>query len=334
MLRLDTIKLKVQGVPPYAEGRFKRGFRPVAQGERERPYLEAKPAKSDNVHGLSSITIENDSVEINLSAKVLGKDYPQLVTLDNIDRVSDAISDFVEIGPQGLLRASVLRADVTNDLHLSEGPGAYVKALGTLQGHRNYHVDLFPGSVVFRAKAKSNSERLVCYDKAQDMLKADNRAFLERVGSSVYKRFEGVLRVEQNCRSYKAVRRVAGVAETTGTPTLHDVLTSKERPNVRLFDKVATRPDVQGLFDEVAGSGYKWGQYVKFKGYESIIRTCDFDERLIRDLIRQASKGNPSYYMPEVRKWITYLRAEGRETQYRETRARIDELRQALRLAA
>ena len=334
MLRLDTIRLRVQGVPDFAEGRFKRGFRAVSSGENPRPFWEASPAKNDGVHGLSAITIENDNVVINLSAKVLGKDYPQLVTLDNIDRVSDAISDFVEIGPEGLLRASVLRADVTSDLRLSKGPGAYVKALATLQGHRNYHIDLFPGSIVFRAKAKSNSERLVCYDKAQDMLKADNRAFLERVGSSVYKRFEGVLRVEQNCRSYKAVRRVSGTVETTGTPTLYDVLTSKEQPNVRLFDKVATRPDVQGLFDEVAGSGLTWSKYVEFKGYESIIRTCDFDERLIRDLIRQASKGNPSYYMPRVRNWITFLRAEGRESEYRETRSRIDEIRQALRLAA
>ena len=330
MVKLDSMRLRLSGISGYRKGRFRQGFRPVALGEAPRPHLEARPAKDAGVHGLASITIEGDAVDVHLSAKVLGSDYHRLVSLDTVERVSDALSEFIEIGPEMLLRASLFRADVTTDLRLPEGVGPYVKALGTLQGHRNYHVDLFPGSVVFRAKARSNSERLTCYDKARDMAKAANRAFLEAVGSGVYKDFVGVLRVEQNCRSYRALRRVAGTAETTGTPTLYDVLASSEQPNVQLFDKVATRPDVQTLFDEVAGSGFTWARYVQFKGYEAIIRACDFDERLIRDLIRQASKGNPSYYMPKVRKWIGFLRAEGRETEYRETRARIDELREAL----
>lgn len=302
MVQVDSIRLKIEpGLVGLNVDRFDTHSMTRA-GERDiRIHYSVKP----NEIGVNSITHHpDDGTTIEVSAKCLLENYPQLIQKNTIERVVDALNatGLVEMDNDTALNAVILRADVTRDIRLDYPLKEYLAALKLMQSNDRYVIDEYDGSIIFRSKAKRVSERMTFYSKQNELLKPRNRQLVETV-PGLYKSFDSILRIEQNCRSYEALRRSSGIK--AGAVTVRDMLYSIEQPNLKLFRKLKRHTPTQELFDRSASLEMPFYKKEKRFGREYIIRICNYDMAVIRNYLRQelAAK-NISRYVREYRELL------------------------------
>jgi hypothetical protein len=252
------------------------------------------------VKGLKALVIDWDRerVKFQFSAKVLGKDYFDLISKNNIEQVFDIINSLgvgIEFYVDEVLKhGEIVNCDFTANLRVKEPVKRYIFDL-FLEASRltsNWFVKKYKSnSVVFEEAKKTKPLRAIFYNKYEEMLKR------KEIDLGIEK-FKNILRFEINAKRKKNVRDLA----LTESNKILDILNSKANPYLKVFEKLF-RGQISLLLKENVLESLKRGdirKYYEVKGvisegksleeYKSILLKGGYSEsnvrKIIRDLIR------------------------------------------------
>lgn len=167
------------------------------------------------------------SYKVEVSAKVLGDRYPELINAHNIRDCLNAINaiGFCTLDVEGILNESkMIGADFTKDIRLQDIPNAHnmsdVKSIVRLSIN-NYNrwncANYRGGGVVVSNSVNDNryGKRLTVYDKGSEIVLLRNRPFLDSLRDSnrLTEYFRGKVRFELRATTQYQLRQWLGVED-------------------------------------------------------------------------------------------------------------------------
>ena len=168
-------------------------------------------------------------VVVEFCGKILGKDYPKLISAETIKTCFDNINamGFCRIDFAAMMDAEVVKADVTTDVHGVDVPqltsyvrshiNNYRKFVSRIKRNGNFVIDK-------NVTTDNMKKRMTIYDKGKEMQKAKNKRYAEING--LQQAFDDVCRFELNLNSKQQVRDALKIDNNK----LKNVLASTARP--------------------------------------------------------------------------------------------------------
>lgn len=216
-----------------------------------------------------------EEVVIEFCGKILGKDYPKLISKDTIVQCFQAINalGFCEVDIEAMMDAEVVKCDVTKDVPVNN----VSRVTDYIRSHiRNYQQFLCRkmknGNVVVDKNviSRKTKKRMTIYDKGNEMTRSANRPFVEKYG--LQDAFSGMCRFELNLDSKQQIRQSLRIGDTK----LMTVLSADADPIAEFLADVVEPRDTIPMTDR--------------KTYMTmlVLKDCDFDlekvEAKMRDL--------------------------------------------------
>lgn len=168
-------------------------------------------------------------VVVEFCGKILGKDYPKLISAETIKTCFDNINamGFCRIDFAAMMDAEVVKADVTTDVHGVDVPqltsyvrshiNNYRKFVSRIKRNGNFVIDK-------NVTTDNMKKRMTIYDKGKEMQKVKNKRYAEMNG--LQQAFDDVCRFELNLNSKQQVRDALKIDNNK----LKNVLASTARP--------------------------------------------------------------------------------------------------------
>lgn len=315
MITLDSIKIHAPAevITDRNVNAFRCDIGCSEDGERVH---RNKLIASGNIAGLKRIEIDNlkHEVQFELSAKILSDDYYRLINIDTIDQVFDRINrtGIIEIDKAQIDSFSIHSADCTKNLKGKHKPSAYLDNLAIMPQNTKYFREPYRGAgeskyktgLVFRGKQKTFKERMVVYDKTEELQK--EKQFIRSVNNpmNVLNQFSNVTRVECNFSTYARIRQFFG----TSDQNLLRVLSSEKNPVFDTYKRIKGAGCVQlelFTFPETM----KWSELVSYYGLRAICIDCNYDLSIIKDLIKKhvGKKTGISHQVKQVKKILANI---------------------------
>ena len=226
------------------------------------------------------VDYECNEVVIEFCGKILGRDYPKLISKDTIRQCFEAINalGFVEVSIDAMMEAEVVKCDVTKDIPVDD----VTQVTDYIRSHiRNYQRfqcrKMKNGNVVVDKNviSRKTKKRMTIYDKGNEMSRATNRPFVEENG--LEDAFSGMCRFELNLDSKEQIRKSLRIADTK----LMTVLSADADPIADFLDEVVEPQDSVSMSDK--------------KSYMTmlVLKDCDFDLEKVEAKMRalHRSKG-------------------------------------------
>ncbi len=269
MITFDKIKLvaDITAVIKFDETQFERTDKDGSftyKFYQETPYL-------------LTIKIDNPEKEvvIEFTGKILGSDYPKLISLSTIRQCFQAINSIgvITLDVEAMMDADVVKCDVTKDIRSEDIP--------KLTNYVRQHISSYQRFVCRRLRnnnlvveknvtSRKIMKRMTIYDKGKEMQKVENQRFVERYG--LEGAFDGICRFEMNLNSKHQIRNALGTSNTK----LQSVLSSNANPIADFLDEVIDNtPTPVTMTDKKA--------YVTML----ILKDCDFDLEKVEAKMRQ-----------------------------------------------
>jgi hypothetical protein len=288
-LKIDTLKLKVTDVKAM-EQKYYTYTRKEINGEIQEYYILNK-----YITGINSIVIfDNLTAIIQISSKILGKRHLEGITKDNIADVFLELKKYIDFDTSN---TTVLRADVFSDIEV-KNKKEYIKQLQLLNNISKYKIiEYYPEkSIIFEKDNKTAKDRIIFYDKEQELQDKINNAKDEEKKESLIKileveGIENLIRIELNINTFAKLRTLLKIQDLD----LLTVLKSKENPIKNLINKYFMKDNpvnIANTEDEV---------YIKYYEAELQDHYCDMEK--IKAGIRTAYKGNDR----KIKKQYDYL---------------------------
>lgn len=308
MITFDKLKLvaDISAVVGFDEGQFEKtekyGFC-TFKHYQEVPYLLA-----------IKIDYPEKEVVLEFTGKVLGSDYPKLISMDTIQQCFQAINSLgiITLDIDAMMDAEVVKCDVTKDIRFDDIPSLtnYVR-----QHISNYHRyvcrRLRNNNLVVEKNVTSRKtkKRMTIYDKGKEMLKVENRRFSEAYG--LEGAFDGICRFELNLNTKEQIRNSLAI----GSTKLQEVLSSNANPIADFLDDV--------IEDDVLPSSM-----TDRKTYVTmlILKDCDYDLEKVEAKMRQLypSRGsNISTIMQPYRQMMEQLNSSKESNLWENVRQQI-----------
>jgi len=308
VITFDKLKLvaDISAVVGFDEGQFekteKNGFC-TFKHYQEVPYLLA-----------IKIDYPEKEVVLEFTGKVLGSDYPKLISMDTIQQCFQAINSLgiITLDIDAMMDAEVVKCDVTKDIRFDDIPSLtnYVR-----QHISNYHRyvcrRLRNNNLVVEKNVTSRKtkKRMTIYDKGKEMLKVENRRFSEAYG--LEGAFDGICRFELNLNTKEQIRNSLAI----GSTKLQEVLSSNANPIADFLDDV--------IEDDVLPSSM-----TDRKTYVTmlILKDCDYDLEKVEAKMRQLypSRGsNISTIMQPYRQMMEQLNSSKESNMWENVRQQI-----------
>ncbi len=173
-------------------------------------------------------------VIIEFSGKILGNDYPKLISIDTIDECFNHINaiGIVKIDVEAMMNAQVVSCDVTKDIRVFDIGVSDFKALTNyiithLSNSKRYSCKQPPnGNLIIENNAMGKTHKtLTIYNKGKEMnnLKK-NRNYMEQY--NLTDEFDNVCRLEMKFNNKEHIQQALQIADTS----LASVLTSSANP--------------------------------------------------------------------------------------------------------
>lgn len=217
-----------------------------------------------------SLYIEIDDVEeelvIEFSGKILGKEYPSLISVDTIERCLENINDIgiCKLSVHDIINDSdVVKCDVTKDIKCDNISGLTKFINGNIKNRSQYACRMLrSGTFVIEKNVttKSLKKRMTIYDKQREMNKSENKRYMEQYQYEGNE-FDGVCRIEMNLNSKEQVRRALHIEDNR----LLSVLCSSADPIYEFMDEV--------LAESASSSTTSKKEYMT----ELVLRDCNYD---------------------------------------------------------
>lgn len=272
--------------------------------------------------GITSIDIKPNKVVMEISSKVLRKNYAELINKNNIVEAIENINatGLINLDTNEVLdSAELYKFDVTSNLPVKKKSEVYLRDISILGTKRKYKIDAYKSGFVLTNKAKTIDERLIAYDKKQDLLKKDkwNREILKHIDINDY---DNVFRIEGNYRTYDTMRKYFHFKrhkldilrnKDKATISLSDVLLSDANPNLELFNSMLSNKSdaTANLLIELLDSDLKLYKIEKEIGRAEIIKHCDYNMINIKRLLQSKLEAkNISKYLREYEATLNKLK--------------------------
>lgn len=277
--------------------------------------------------GLKNISISKKkySTSIELSSKILKKDYKDLIHKNNIELVVKKINELGAVkfdANEFIDTALVHKIDITNNLKPEHSIEKICRDLFIYSTASRYKVEraLTNTGLTVNGIARSNKERMIFYDKTEELNRniKINRILKQHININD---FNGVLRVENNLRSYANIRSAFGFSSGK-TIYLKDLLTSRKKVNYNSFVKMFDLNNTDDLdfallnerkvfINDLDSEARGFANYRKSLGDRQIVINCDYNIKLIYYVLKSKVKGNAhSAYIPMFKKKIKKMRCE------------------------
>ena len=238
------------------------------------------------------------SVEINYIAKelvveftgkILGKDYPQLISRDTIKSCFARLNEvgICRVDAAKMMNAEVVKCDVTKDVSIEDIPALTRYIKGALRNYEAFSCTKFRNGNLVVEKSVSTQKRkrrITIYDKQHEMNLQGERPFVSSNG--LEGKYDGVCRFELNLTSKKQIREALCL---TGT-TLTEVLESNKNPIQDFLCDV--------LADDQGGKSItSWKDLEKF----AVLALCNYDIAKVEAMARRY-KNSRSTSIPNMMK--------------------------------
>ena len=253
-------------------------------------------------------------VVVEFCGKVLGKEYPKLISSDTIKTCFDNINalGYFHLDIDAMMEADVVKADVTKDVR-----GIDAKQLNSYIGSHitNYKMYLCQnfknGNLVINKNVTSSKakKRMTIYDKAKEMDKAKNKDFVEAHHQE--HSFDNTSRIELNLNSKQQVREALHIPDNK----LSNVLASTASPICDFVTKV-----IEPTSNPVDLSDRK--SYITML----VLKDCDFDLEKVEAKIRELyPKKGASYkkLMEPYRSMMAQMKGESTDEFYQTLLAKL-----------
>lgn len=236
-----------------------------------------------------SIEIRSDANElvVEFTGKILGKDYPQLISIHTIAMCFDRLNELgvCKVDPAGMMRAEVVKCDVTKDVPVEDIPALARYVKGAVRNYEAYSCTKFRNGNLVVEKSVSTHKRkrrITIYDKQHEMELQGERPFV--LSNGLEGEYDGKCRFELNLTSKKQIREAL---ELTGN-TLAEVLRSDRNPIQDFLDDV--------LADDPAGKAVSsWKDLEKY----AVLALYGFDLATVEAKARQY-KNSRSTSIPKM----------------------------------
>ena len=180
--------------------------------------------------GINKITINKtfETVKINASAKVLGSNYYQGISLNTLEQLLDEVnSTGLVLNKSFIHNCRVTKSDIKNDLTLSKCPIDYINTLNQLTAPK-FIKTKYENGIVFNESIATSPVRFTGYGKQYEMQK--NKGFYIKYPQLIND-FNDVLRIESRLSKPFTIRKYFGSNQ------LLDVLNSSNI-NYKILDKI------------------------------------------------------------------------------------------------
>lgn len=270
MITLDKVKLVA--TLDCLEGFDPARFSAIKEGGRTKT-MKFKVTEPFSL----SIEIHQDVKElvVEFTGKILGKDYPQLISRDTIMMCFERLNELgvCKVDPAKMMSAEVVKCDITKDVPVEDIPALTRYVKGAVRNYEAFSCTKFRnGNLVVEKSVTTHKrkKRITIYDKEHEMNLQGERPFVSDNG--LEGKYDGGCRFELNLTSKKQIREALGL---TGN-TLAEVLHSEGNP-IRDFlgDVLAEDPSGKAVTD--------WNTFEKF----AVLAACGFDLAKVEAKVRQ-----------------------------------------------
>lgn len=203
-------------------------------------------------------------VVIEFCGKILGKDYPKLISKDSIRQCFETINHlgFVEVDIDAMMDAEVTKCDVTKDIPVADVPQVTDYIRSHIKSYQRFVCrKLKNGNVVIEKNVISRKikKRMTIYDKKKEMCRSANRPFMDKY--RLEDAFSGMCRFELNLNSKEQIRESLHIADTK----LMTVLSADADPIADFLNEVVEPQDAVTMTDK--------------KSYMTmlVLKDCDYD---------------------------------------------------------
>ena len=187
--------------------------------------------------------IADNELVIEITGKVLGAKYPQLISKDTIRDCFDNINalGICTLDTDKILNdAKVTKLDVTRDVDYPDISALTKELQSCVKNNKRYAAESTNGNFVIAktVKTRNRKVRLTIYDKHKEMHLADNQRWLKTFGDniaeSVNQYFKGKIRFELNLNSINVIKEWLSLTDTS----LLSVLYAEATPIMNFLDMV------------------------------------------------------------------------------------------------
>ena len=208
-----------------------------------------------------AISRPKQTLTLEFSSKILGEDYPKLISkhtirqcLENINKLGICLIDV-----DGILQTGcVTSADVTKDVHATLSDETLQALSVWVKNYRRYKWDYYDSEGIdFIRDVKSSKckECIRIYRKEKEIATSKNKDFLATLPNKweVMQKFDGVTRFEAKLETIGKVRDYLNIQDTY----INEVLNAEANPILTMYDRVfghtSDVPEIQAdTYDDFA----------------------------------------------------------------------------------
>ena len=309
MVTFDKLKLvaSIDAIEVIDESKFKtevKSGRPVSiKYYQEVPFLL-----------LVKVDFLRHEVVVEFCGKVLGKDYPKLISADTIKTCFDNINalGYFYLDIDAMMDADVVKADVTKDVRDIDAK-QLTRYIGShITNYKMYLCQHFKnGNLVINKNVTSPKlkRRMTIYYKTKEIDKAKNKDFIKE--HHLEHVFDNTSRIELNLNSKQQVREALQISDNK----LSSVLASTASPIRDFVTKV-----IEPTSNPVDLSDRK--SYITML----VLKDCDFDLEKVEAKIRELyPKKGASYkkLMEPYRSMMAQMKGESTDEFYQTLLAKL-----------
>ena len=259
MITFDKLKIvaDISTIEIHDQSRFevitKKGVVTALKFYQELPYLL-----------MIKVDYQNREVVIEFSGKVLGRDYPELISTRTIGKCFENINalGFCSLDVEAMMDADVVKCDVTKDVKIQDVSGLTQYVRNHISNYQQFLCrKMRNGNLVVEKNvvSRKTKKRMTIYDKEKEMHRAENEAFVEANG--LEGAFDGMCRFEINLDSKEQIRQALHVHNTK----LMTVLSADANPIADFLDNVVQPESEVSMPDK------------KTYMMKLVLKDCDYD---------------------------------------------------------
>lgn len=214
---------------------------------------------------------------LEFTGKVLGPDYPQLISEKTIMQCFERINEmgFCIVDPTKMMEAEVVKCDVTTDISVDNIPEMTKWIRANVSSFQSYTCRILSNKNLIIEKnvcTPKRKKRMTIYNKENEMSHSKEREFVTE--NELTGAFDGKCRFELNLCSKQQIREALGL---TGN-TLAEVLHSDKNPIADFLNEVIAERSTS-----VCEETNNWKKYWQLL----ILNDCDYDLAKVEAKIRQ-----------------------------------------------
>ncbi len=268
MITFDKLKIvaDISAIDIHDQSRFevitKKGVVTALKFYQELPFLL-----------MIKVDYQNREVVIEFSGKVLGRDYPELISIRTIGKCFENINalGFCSLDVEAMMDADVVKCDVTKDVKIQDVSGLTQYVRNHISNYQQFLCrKMRNGNLVVEKNvvSRKTKKRMTIYDKEKEMHRAENEAFVEANG--LEGAFDGMCRFEINLDSKEQIRQTLHVHNTK----LMTVLSAEANPIADFLNNVVQPESEVSIPDK------------KTYMMTLVLKDCDYDLERVEAKLR------------------------------------------------